>query len=30
MEWNSIGIEYENHEKKKKSQTVVKGTEPKD
>ena len=30
MEWNSIGIRYENHEKKKKLQTVVKDTEPKD
>ena len=29
MEWNSNGIRYENHEKKK-SQTVVKDIEPKD
>ena len=30
MEWNLIDIRYENHEKKKKSQTVVKDTKPKD
>ena len=30
MEWNSIDIEYENYEKKKKSQTMVKDMEPKD
>ena len=29
MEWNSIDIRYENHERKK-SQTVVKDAEPKD